>query len=266
MDHLVRCARRDHKEGLMRKILDTGMLQELERRKGSFPVDTDILAKLSASSPAPETLQFLGMTVLWKQPKHIFVFGGGPAVVFLTRLQHRLGTVSPLPLMVIDHSQRLLNETRRALGPDAGVHLVHAPLAVTECAGRVFTTYHPAYTRTIPEGVRFDLVLIDGPPAYRYGREAPLYHLAPFLAPGAVLVLDDANREPEQEALTNWRRTWPAEFSVMTFPDLHNGLAVFTIGDRREQDGDDVRPGDPRGLDRVITFLEAEGGLVTDGR
>ena len=251
----------------MSPLLDTGMLQELHGRKSAFPIDEDILTRITPSTLGAETLQFLGMLVLWKQPQHIFEFGSGLSTVFLSRLQQRLGITSSLPIMSIDHSQRYLGETRRALGGSAGVHLVHAPLAVTECAGRVFTTYHPAYTREIPAGVKFDFVLIDGPPAYRYGREAPLYHLAPFLNPEALIILDDANREPEQEALANWQRAWPEGFAVMHFPELKKGLAVLRIGDPgRAVQGPAVHTQVAADLDRVITFLRAEGGVVADGR
>ena len=251
----------------MSTLLDSGMLHELYGRRSAFPIDEDILGRITPSTLGADTLQFLGMLVLWKQPEHIFEFGSGLSTLFLSRLQQRLGTTSSLPLMSIDHSQRYLGETRRALGGSSGVHLVHAPLAVTECAGRVFTTYHPAYTRSIPPGVRFDLVLIDGPPAYRYGREAPLYHLAPYLTPDALIILDDANREPEQEALANWQRAWPEGFVVMQFPELKKGLAVLCIGDPGRAQ---LKPAGgaqvSTDLDRVITFLKTEGGVVADGR
>lgn len=251
----------------MNPSLDTGMLDELYGRKGAFPIDEDILARINPSTLGAETLQFLGMPVLWKQPRHIFEFGSGLSTLFLARLQQRLGTTDPFPLMSIDHSQRYLGETRRALGGLSDVHLVHAPLAVTECAGRVFTTYHPAYTREIPAGVRFDFVLIDGPPAYRYGREAPLYHLAPYLSPDALIVLDDANREPEQEALANWQRTWSDGFAMKLYPELKKGLAVLKIGEpTRAVPGPAHGPQVAADLDRVITFLKAEGGVIADGR
>jgi predicted O-methyltransferase YrrM len=251
----------------MNPVFETGMLNELYARKGAFPIDEDILTRINPSTLGAETLQFLGMLVLWKQPRHIFEFGSGLSTMFLSRLLQRLGTTTPFPMMSIDHSHRYLGETRRALGGSPDVHLVHAPLAVTECAGRVFTTYHPAYLREIPEDVRFDFVLIDGPPAYRYGREAPLYHLSPYLTQDALIVLDDANREPEQEALANWRRTWPEGFAMMQFPELKKGLAVLRIGEPlRAVSSPAAAPQVAADLDRVITFLKTEGSVVADGR
>jgi hypothetical protein len=205
--------------------------RELNRRKQAFPLDTALLSRITSSTLSAEALQFLGMLVRWKRPRHIFEFGSGLATLFLSRLQQELGIASHPSVMSIDHSQRCVGETRRALGPVPGVFLLHAPLAVTECGGRVFTTYHPDYTHRIPPGTRFDLVLIDGPPAYRYGREAPLYHLAPYLSSDALIILNDANREPEQAALRNWQATWPEAFVVEMFPELHRGLAVLSVGD-----------------------------------
>ncbi len=218
------------KSALMTAPWNAGILHELYRRKGAFPLDADLLSRITPSTLSAETLQFLGMLVLWKQPRHIFAFGTGLSTLFLSRLQQELGGASQPSVMCIDHSQRYLGETRRALGPVPGVFLLHAPLAVTECGGRIFTTYHSDYTHHIPPGIYFDLVLIDGPPAFRYGREAPLYHLAPYLSPDALIILDDANREPEQEALRNWRATWPDAFVAEVFPELKEGLAVLSIG------------------------------------
>jgi len=246
---------------------NASMLHELYRRKEAFPLDADILSRITPSTLSAETLQFLGMLVLWKRPRRIFEFGSGLSTLFLSRLLHGVAELSGSTLMSIDHSQRYLGETRRSLGADHHAVLLHVPLAVTEYAGRVFTTYHPDYTRKVEPGVRFDFVLIDGPPAYRYGREAPLYHLAPLLAPDALILLDDANREPEQEALHNWKTTWSDGFAVELFPDLKKGLAVLCIGDavRRIQPParDEQTAAD---LERVTKFLNTEGGVVADGR
>lgn len=206
-------------------------LRDLHRRKAAFPLDADIASRTSGSTLSVETLQFLGMLLLWKRPQHIFAFGCGLSTLFIERILHRPAGLTESSIVSIDHSQRYLAETRRALESDQRVSLLHAPLAVTELFGRVFTTYHPDYTQNIQPGVCFDFVLIDGPPAFRYGREAPLYHLAPWLAPEAVLVLNDANREPEQEALRNWKSVWTDRISIELFPDLNKGVAVLGIGD-----------------------------------
>ncbi len=53
-----------------------------------------------------------------------------------------------------------------------------------------------------------DLLLVDGPPAYVAGMGLARYPALPVmldrLAPGATLVLDDAERPGEQEVLRRW--------------------------------------------------------------
>jgi predicted O-methyltransferase YrrM len=211
--------------------MNKDLLLDLLRRKDSFPLDADILARIGASTLDADTLRFVGMLVACKRPTHIFEFGSGLSTLFLARLQRTLDAPASPQLVSIDHSQRYLGETRRALGDDHDALLIHAPLAVTEVSGRVFTTYHPDYLRQLPESVQYDFVLVDGPPAFRYGREAPLYHLAPRLTPDALVLLIDACREPEAEALHNWSLAWPEKFSMELFPGLHKGLAVVSIGE-----------------------------------
>ncbi len=245
---------------------NAGMMQELYAHKATFPLDEDILEGIGRSTLSVETLQFVGMLVLWKQPRHIFEFGSGLTTLFLSRLQHRLGTTTRPVLTSIDHSRRYIGETRRTIGPDPDISLLHAPLAVTEYAGRVFTTYHPAYMRELVPDTRFDFVLIGGPPAFRYGREAPLYHLEPRLAPGAIILLCDANGKPEQDALRHWQTAWPGKFVVELFPDLQGGLAVLSLRNPvsltppPEKDIQRVTE-----LERVTAFLKAEGGVIADG-
>lgn len=241
------------------KPFDAGMLRELERRKDAFPIDADLGWRLTRSTVDEDTLRLLGMLIVWKQPNHIFSFGAGLPIIFFARLQQRLGVVSRLPLVSIDHSQRCLGETRRALTGGCPVQFVHAPLAVTELSHRVYTTYHPSYLQALPDDVRFDFVFIDGPPAFRYGREAPLYHLAPKLSPNAVLVLNDAAREPEREALRNWERMWPDGFAAVQFPGVNKGIAVVRIGTPVPADPTvEARRRDDAEVDRVVAMATAE--------
>ena len=53
-----------------------------------------------------------------------------------------------------------------------------------------------------------DLLLVDGPPGYGEGMERSRYPalpaLEPRLAPGAMVVLDDASRPGEREIIERW--------------------------------------------------------------
>jgi hypothetical protein len=68
--------------------------------------------------------------------------------------------------------------------------------------------------------------LVDGPPGYGEGMAASRYPALPALrgklAPGALVVLDDAEREPEQRILAQWRDAVP-EWEFAAYPE---GIAV----------------------------------------
>jgi predicted O-methyltransferase YrrM len=60
------------------------------------------------------------------------------------------------------------------------------------------------------EGDPIDLLVVDGPPAHEpaaaHARYPALPVVAPYLAPGAVVVLDDVVRDGEAEVVTRWER------------------------------------------------------------
>jgi Methyltransferase domain len=72
------------------------------------------------------------------------------------------------------------------------------------------------------------LVLIDGPPGY----SAPLarypapYQLKAWMTPGTWLILDDADRPPEQETIRRWLDEIPSLAWIATIP-TNTGLAVL---------------------------------------
>ena len=66
--------------------------------------------------------------------------------------------------------------------------------------------YAPAGVAELPEQI--DLLIVDGPPAdtpeLAESRHPALGTLAPRLAPGALVVLDDIGRAGEQRVLNRW--------------------------------------------------------------
>jgi len=131
-------------------------------------------------------------------------------------------------VFTVDHSAYYLQKTRESIG-EKNITYLFSPIKLYQFRPKGFATYDYAYVRQIPEGFTFDLVLIAGPLGHRFGREAPLYQIAPFLTPETLILLDDANRDPKQEALSNWQRVWTAGIDVLHFPELKKGLAVIQL-------------------------------------
>jgi len=131
-------------------------------------------------------------------------------------------------VFTVDHSAYYLQKTRESIG-EKNITYLFSPIKLYQFRLKGFATYDYAYVRQIPRGLMFDLVLIDRPLGHRFGREAPLYQIAPFLSPKTLILLDDANREPEQEALSNWQRVWTDGIDVLLFPELEKGFAVIQL-------------------------------------
>ena len=98
--------------------------------------------------------------------------------------------------------------------------VVHAPLAPHPHAEPGLSWYDDAALtaglRAALAGDPIDLLLVDGPPAYAAGHGLARYPALPVLgdrlAPGATVVLDDAERPGEQEVLRRWERETGLDF------------------------------------------------------
>lgn len=113
---------------------------------------------------------------------------------------------------------------------------VDAALVVTGLHRRLSThgllwSYHDVH-RMIAPRAPYDLLLIDAPPS-RYGRTSPLHDAYPFLAPGAVIVLDDAARIEEQTVTKRWLATYPGLDLVIMDTEVERGIAVFVHDGRK---------------------------------
>jgi hypothetical protein len=137
---------------------------------------------------------------------------------------------SPDVHISVDHEARFLRNTKelaRLNGVGELVQFEHCPLQPVDGFP------NPWYSR-IPElvgSIKFDFVLVDGPPAYAEGegrnREPALTALRPYLAENAVIVLDDANRPGEQDVLRAWLEKYP-EFHLYHATE-GKGVAIFTL-------------------------------------
>jgi hypothetical protein len=77
----------------------------------------------------------------------------------------------------------------------------------------------------------FDFALIDAP-QYLYGRDGALHLAWGHLAPGALILLDDAARSGERRTLRRWLATYPGLELLHRDPTLgSNGVALLRRGD-----------------------------------
>ncbi|MFB9659176.1 O-methyltransferase [Glycomyces mayteni] len=144
--------------------------------------------------------------------------GSGSSTVLFAYALRALGTGRAVAL---EHEPRFAEITRgmlRERGLEEWAEVVDAPLVDVALAGESWRWYDP---QAVPAG-EFDLLVVDGPPGStgpqaRYPAVPVLYE---HLAPGALVVLDDAFR-PEERATAE---RWAAEF---------DGLEPERIGHER---------------------------------
>jgi hypothetical protein len=97
--------------------------------------------------------------------------------------------------------------------------VVYAPLADTEYSWAGTKWYDEAKLECVTSGDKgkIDLLLVDGPPAYgtelRYARYPAVPFFKPYLAQDYTVVLDDINRQGEQEIVERWENELGITFS-----------------------------------------------------
>lgn len=84
--------------------------------------------------------------------------------------------------------------------------IVSAPKPTVSISGCYFG--YKNIEKTIEKRSKFNLLFIDGP-QYFIGREGTLPSVLPHLSNGAFIVLDDAGRSDEQQAVYSWLKSYP---------------------------------------------------------
>ena len=99
---------------------------------------------------------------------------------------------------------------------DKFVSIIYAPLVKTELAMNRGSWYNENLIRDAILGSKIDLLLVDGPVAsgnsLRYARYPAVPFFKPFLSENYTIILDDINRQGEQEILKKWENELSISF------------------------------------------------------
>jgi hypothetical protein len=144
-------------------------------------------------------------TIVERKPRVVLELGGGTSTVLIAAALQATG-LSETRHIAVDHLQEFLDATQRnvqlqQLSRD--VEYWCCPLLPED------DKVAPQWYGGLPErlgSTKIDLLIVDGPPGslHDQARRPALEVLAPYLAPGAVVILDDALRDDELKIVEKW--------------------------------------------------------------
>lgn len=143
--------------------------------------------------------------------RRVVELGSGSSTVLLARLLREQGDGATLD--AIEHHEGWATWVRARLareGLDAVARVTTAPLRPHPLGRDGLPWYAREPLAAALAGEPVELLLVDGPPAFEpadaLARYPALPALLPFLAPDALVVLDDVVRAGETEVLERWER------------------------------------------------------------
>jgi len=162
----------------------------------------------SEGSMSPAGLAAVANEVAYAERRTIVELGSGVSTVLLARLAGQLGG----RIWAVEHHPGWAGWVRRSLARDGlgdVATVLDAPLEPHPGALGGAPWYAAAALEELPsDGI--ELLLVDGPPGYGDGMARSRYPALPALsgrlADGALVVLDDAQREGEGQILDAWER------------------------------------------------------------
>jgi predicted O-methyltransferase YrrM len=226
----VRSWRRARRASRERAALEASRQPEIAAQLAALLQPADPLPPLGGWAVTPDLALHLARHVLAERPRLVLELGSGSSSVVLAEALRVTGG----KLVSLEHDAAHADRTRQLLrerGLEDVCTVVLAPLVADEEAPAGGGFYDFGVVRELPEGLSgpFDLVLIDGPPASKHpeARRPAMLRILPLLAPGGVIVLDDAVRPGEQAIVSHWRlHGLLADFSLESLPLLRHPLLL----------------------------------------
>ena len=174
---------------------------------------------------SPDLLRLVMETVHDRKPTTVVECSSGISTLVIASCLKELGTGKVYSL---EHDPIYAERTRTLLaehGVSDHAEVIHAPLKATELQDWLGRYYDVA---VLPKELVIDLLVIDGPPF----DTAPMarYPAVPLLhrqfGTGATVILDDAHRPEELDAVTRWKALLP-QLSAIPSAECEKGVAVL---------------------------------------
>jgi predicted O-methyltransferase YrrM len=189
---------------------------------------------ISGSTMSEEALWYMTQLVAHEKPEAILELGSGVSSIAFAYAQENFKR-----LYSIDDSAKYLSISKNNVSKHfphslEKIQFINAPIETFKFQGKTFETYSPNTLKSYIQPDSIDFLLIDGPYARMYGRVSVLPLVARYLKQNVLIVLDDASRSTEVEAVEGWKRIWGEELEVLRQFDWRKGLTVFRLKDPRK--------------------------------
>jgi predicted O-methyltransferase YrrM len=167
--------------------------------------------------------------------RRIVELGAGSSTVLLARLLREQGGDARLDAIEHDaHWAAWVTARLAKEGLTSIATVTLAPLQPHPLALDGLPWYAGDPLATALHGAPVDLLVVDGPPAYEpadaRARYPALPSVGPSLAPGAVVVLDDVERDGEAEVLERWEQESAFRFERRPLEGIALGRVVIREG------------------------------------
>jgi predicted O-methyltransferase YrrM len=207
---------------------DDRLLMDMHAMQVLAPLLAGTYLPFSSASVRPSALAVVANDIVLHDRRRVLECGSGISTIVLGRLLAARGG----RLVTIEHDAGWATFVRR-LVTDHGLHdvvtIVEAPLAPAPVGN--LDWYDVDLVSGALSGYTYDLLLVDGPPAWMPGHELARLPAVPVLerysAASATVVLDDADRDGEREIIDVWERDSGLMFARYTA----QGVAVAHVGD-----------------------------------
>ena len=159
-----------------------------------------------------ETVDYLIEQIQELRPSAILEFGSGMSSLALTWIMKHLYGASPRPYVFsIDQSSLYIERTRALLlryGLIDQIRFLQADLVLQTIGSNTTRCYDlpPGVLEQFFDGVRPEVVLVDGPAGENGIRFGTVPLVRDFVAPNAMIFLDDGLRDSELSTADQWNR------------------------------------------------------------
>ncbi len=188
----------------------------------------------TGSSLRPFCLNYILNDIIVNNRKSIIEFGSGISTIMIGRLikVNKLKT----KLLSIEHNYDWVNVLSAILkteGLEDVIEIQYSPLESCKLSIDNNQWYKLENLNNVTENKFFDMVIIDGPPAWEANKSKSRYPALPFiwdkLALSFSVFIDDASRLGEKNVIQLWENNFGIKFSVVgnTLGYYHKGSSYY---------------------------------------